>query len=208
MSPFLELFAVLAAFAVFHLSTSSPQTAAAVQRKTGLSAGAYAGARAALSLSLLIGSLVILLGEAPSTTPFFQPIMGAPALFPSLFAFWLAGGALTQVAKARRLPQFFGFQPYPKLFIFTGAYAVCRHPMYTGWLIAGWGLMISQPFLLTAYYNVLVTCFVVALALLEERRMVDLFGDRYRAYRNHVPFLLPYGFLKGTITWDDAPPLK
>jgi len=101
--------------------------------------------------------------------------------------------------KAGRLPQFFGFEEFPKLFIYTGAYAICRHPMYTAWLAAAWGLLISKPYLLTVFYNLLVTCFVVYAALQEERQMLALFGDKYRTYQKQVPFLLPYGFLKPLI---------
>jgi protein-S-isoprenylcysteine O-methyltransferase Ste14 len=133
--------------------------------------------------------------------------LGLPAILPSLFTCWLAGLALGQVVKARRLPQFFGFEEFPKLFIFTGAYTICRHPLYTAWLAAAWGLLISKPFLLTLFYNLLVTAFVVHAARQEERRMTALFGDRYRAYQRQVPFLLPYGFLKPQIRKEGAPRL-
>jgi protein-S-isoprenylcysteine O-methyltransferase Ste14 len=36
------------------------------------------------------------------------------------------------------------------------------------------------------------------MALSEERRMIALFGDRYRAYQKKIPFLLPYGLLKSS----------
>jgi protein-S-isoprenylcysteine O-methyltransferase Ste14 len=107
--------------------------------------------------------------------------------------------------KARRLPQFFGFEEFPKLYIFTGAYTVCRHPMYTAWLTAAWGLLLSKPFLLIVFYNFLLTGFVVYAARQEERQMITLFGDKYRAYQKQIPFLLPYGFLKPQIRREGAP---
>jgi protein-S-isoprenylcysteine O-methyltransferase Ste14 len=149
-------------------------------------------------------SLFILFQEGPSTPQLFAPHSGLPAILPAMFTFWLAGMALGQVVKARRLPQFFGFEEYPKLFIYTGAYAICRHPMYTAWLTAAWGLLISKPYLLTVFYNFLVTCFVVYAALQEERQMIVLFGDKYRAYQKQIPFLLPYGFLKPQIRKEGA----
>jgi len=151
--------------------------------------------------------LFILFQEGQSATQLFAPHSGLPAILPSMFTFWLAGMALGQVVKARRLPQFFGFEEFPKLFIYTGAYAICRHPMYTAWLTAAWGLLISKPYLLTVFYNFLVTCFVVYAALQEERQMIALFGDKYRAYQKQIPFLLPYGFLKPQIRREGAPRL-
>jgi protein-S-isoprenylcysteine O-methyltransferase Ste14 len=205
MVPFVKIFIIVAAFAVFHSLTARESVRFSARQKTGLSHAAYAAVRAAISLALLIFSLLILFQEGVATTQLFAPHLGLPAILPSLFTCWLAGMALGQIVKARRLPQFFGFEEFPKLFIYTGAYAICRHPMYTAWLTAAWGLLISKPYLLTVFYNFLVTGFVVYAALQEERQMIALFGDKYRAYQKQIPFLLPYGFLKPRIRKEGAP---
>ena len=199
MVPFVKVFIIVAAFAVFHSLTAREGVRAFARRTTGLSHAAYAAVRATIALALLILSLFILFQEGEPSTQLFTPHSGLPAILPSMLTFWLAGIALGQVVKAGRLPQFFGFEEFPKLFIYTGAYAICRHPMYTAWLTAAWGLLISKPYLLTVFYNFLVTCFVVYAALQEERQMLALFGDKYRTYQKQVPFLLPYGFLKSLI---------
>jgi len=204
MVPFVTVFISVAAFAVFHSLTAREGFRSSARRKIGLSLAAYAAVRAAISLALLIFSLFILFQEGRAATQLFAPRFGMPAILPSLFTCWLAGMALGQIVKARRLPQFFGFEDFPKLFIYTGAYAICRHPMYTAWLTAAWGLLISKPYLLTVFYNLLVTGFVVYAALQEERQMIALFGDKYRAYQKQVPFLLPYGFLKPRVRKDGA----
>jgi len=205
MVPFVKVFLIVSAFAVFHSLTARESVRFSARQKTGLSHAAYAAVRAAISLALLIFSLFILFQEGVATTQLFAPHLGLPALLPSLFTCWLAGMALGQIVKARRLPQFFGFEEFPKLFIYTGAYAICRHPMYTAWLTAAWGLLISKPYLLTVFYNFLITGFVVYAALQEERQMIALFGDKYRAYQKQIPFLLPYGFLKPRIRKEGAP---
>ncbi len=207
MVPFAKVFLIVAAFAVFHSLTARADVSAFARRKTGLSHAACAAVRAAISLPLLIFSLFILFQEGPSTRQLFAPHSGLPAILPAMFTFWLAGMALGQVVKAGRLPQFFGFEEFPKLFIYTGAYTICRHPMYTAWLVASWGLLLSKPFLLTVFYNLLLTAFVVYLGLQEERRMIELFGDKYRAYQKQIPFILPYGFLKPQARNTDAPRL-
>jgi protein-S-isoprenylcysteine O-methyltransferase Ste14 len=205
MTAYLLIFVSLACFAVFHGATAREGVKTTLRSKTGLSYGAYAASRAIVSLALLVVSVFVLLREAGATAILFTPLHGIPAILPAMFAFWIAGMALGQVAKSRRLPQFFGFQEYPRLFIFTKAYTLCRHPMYSAWLVASWGLLVSQPYLLTVFYNLLLTAFVVYTARQEERQMTALFGERYRAYRKQVPFLLPYGFLKPPVRKNGAP---
>lgn len=207
MTAYLLISAILAGFAVFHVATGREGVKAVIRDKTGLSYGAYAALRAIVSLLMLIGSVFVLLDGAGATAMLFTPLHGVPAILPALFAFWIAGMALGQVAKSGRLPQFFGFQEYPRLFIFTKAYTLCRHPMYSAWLVASWGLLVSQPYLLTVCYNVLLSAFVVYTARQEERQMIALFGDKYRAYRKQVPFILPYGFLKPQIRKEGVPRL-
>ena len=196
MSPYVRIFLILACFGTFHSLTGRPKIKAAICSKPGVGHTAYVLIRSLISMSLLIISLVMLFQQAQDTRALLRPILGLPAIVPTMFAFWIAGMALGQVAKSRRLLQFFGVKEYPKLFFFTGAYSICRHPMYSGWLIASWGIVISRPYLLTLFYNVLITVFVVYEALQEEKQMKALFGDKYASYMKKVPFLIPYGFLK------------
>lgn len=204
MAPFVEIFAVLACFSVFHNLSSRESIRVSIRAKAGLSFGAYAALRSLFSLSLLVLSVHVLFRNADATYQIFRPTYGLPAILPALLTVWIAGSALGQIAKAARLPQFFGFREYPKLFIFTGAYGICRHPMYAGWLIAAWGLVLSKPYLLTLFYNVLLTWIVAYTARQEEKQMIALFGDKYRAYQKQVPFLLPYGFLRRKMSEEDA----
>jgi hypothetical protein len=73
-----------------------------------------------VSFGLLVLSVAVLFHWADGTRLLFVPLTGIPAILPALFTFWIAGRALSQVAKAGRLPQFFGFQDTPKIFIFIG----------------------------------------------------------------------------------------
>jgi protein-S-isoprenylcysteine O-methyltransferase Ste14 len=202
MAPFVNIFIILACFSVFHSLSSRESIKASIRAKTGLSFGAYAALRSLFSLSLLVLSVVALFRDAQSTYQIFPPTYGLPAILPALLTIWITGTALGELARARRLPQFFGFKEYPRLFVFTGAYSICRHPMYAGWLIASWGLLLSKPYLLTIFYNLLLSLFVVFMALQEEKQMIALFGDKYSSYQRQVPFLLPYGFLKKRVHED------
>jgi methanethiol S-methyltransferase len=207
MAAYFWVFLVLAGFGAFHSLSARADAQAALSARANISAPVYTGLRAVVSFGLLVLSVVVLFHWADGTRALFEPLTGIPAILPALVNFWIAGRALSQVAKAGRLPQFFGFQDTPKIFIFTGAFTICRHPMYAGWLVVSWGLVLSKPFLLTVFYNLLLTAFVVFLAFQEERRMIELFGDKYRAYQKQVPFILPYGFLKPQIRNTGAPKL-
>lgn len=71
-------------------------------------------------------------------------------------------------------------------------YGLVRHPQYTGLFIALFGEgIVHWP---TIFSVVLFPIIVLAYALLarkEERKMVEQFGDDYRAYRKHVPMFIP-----------------
>jgi protein-S-isoprenylcysteine O-methyltransferase Ste14 len=207
MAAYIWVFLVLAGFGAFHGLSARPGVQAALCERMQISVQAFTGLRALVSFSLLATSVVVLFRWAGGTRVLFAPLAGIPAILPSMFAFWIAGMALGQVAKAGRLPQFFGFRDTPKLFVFTGAFTLCRHPMYSGWLVASWGLLLSKPYLLTVFYNAILSACVVFMARQEERRMVALFGDKYRAYQKRIPFILPYGFLKAQIRNGGTPRL-
>jgi methanethiol S-methyltransferase len=69
-------------------------------------------------------------------------------------------------------------------------YRVVRHPLYLGFLIAFWAApTMSAGRLLFA---AAMTGYVLVAIRLEERDLVGVFGDRYRAYRQRVPGLIPH----------------
>jgi len=198
MEPYVGIFLIMACFGTFHSLTARQGFKAAIRSRWSIGYSGYAIARSSTSLALLLLSLAVLFRYAGSTPELFQPVLGLPAIVPTMFAFWIAGMALGQAAKSRRLPQVFGVKEYPKVFFYSGAYSICRHPMYAGWLIASWGILLSKPYLLTLMYNTLISIYVVYESLQEEKRMLALFGERYSLYQKNVPFLIPYGFMKRT----------
>jgi protein-S-isoprenylcysteine O-methyltransferase Ste14 len=79
-------------------------------------------------------------------------------------------------------------------------YRISRHPQYLGWILwtygaylllglahypkRSWGIGASLPWLIS-------TLVIVAVALVEEVRMRDDYGEAYEVYRRRAPFLLP-----------------
>ncbi|MGE0387213.1 MAG: methanethiol S-methyltransferase [Gammaproteobacteria bacterium] len=69
-------------------------------------------------------------------------------------------------------------------------YRLVRHPIYTGFIVAFWAApTMSLGHLLFAAAS---TAYIVAGTLLEERDLIDAFGDEYRRYRERVRMFVPW----------------
>jgi protein-S-isoprenylcysteine O-methyltransferase Ste14 len=70
-----------------------------------------------------------------------------------------------------------------------GPYRWVRHPLYTFCLLMIW----SYPDLTAdrLVFNILWTAWIVVGTVLEERDLVDSFGEEYRNYQNRAPMLIP-----------------
>ena len=77
----------------------------------------------------------------------------------------------------------------------SGIYSVIRHPIYSGTLIAvlGWSILFKS-IILTVYFPLLCLFYLVG-TILEEKGLIEEYGDEYISYKKNVtkrliPFIL------------------
>jgi methanethiol S-methyltransferase len=71
----------------------------------------------------------------------------------------------------------------------TGLFRFIRQPIYVGFILTLWTVPVWTPDQLVLAVSFTVYCLIAP--LLKERRFAGRYGERFAAYRAHVPYVLP-----------------
>jgi protein-S-isoprenylcysteine O-methyltransferase Ste14 len=78
----------------------------------------------------------------------------------------------------------------------SGILSAIRHPWYTAGIISVW---VSDISLSTFLINIVISAYFVIGTILEERKLLQEFGEKYREYQKNVSMFIPYQWLKDKI---------
>lgn len=153
------------------------------------------------NLISIVGLIAIFLFSAIQPQQFLLPKSATSQFIGLIFATY---GILVMKSAFRQysLKQFLGFQA-PKgdeiKLVQAGVLAYVRHPIYTATILLVAGFFLFSP---TALNLVSAVCIYLYLAIgiqLEEKRLIQQFGDVYLNYRKEVPMLIPKGWKLGKL---------
>jgi protein-S-isoprenylcysteine O-methyltransferase Ste14 len=72
-----------------------------------------------------------------------------------------------------------------------GIHAYVRHPLYLGTLAMVWAIFSFFPLLSNLIACFAITVYTLIGIRLEERKLLQVFGEQYAAYRRRTPMLIP-----------------
>jgi protein-S-isoprenylcysteine O-methyltransferase Ste14 len=114
--------------------------------------------------------------------------------------FWFGWGVLVVSTSQISHFEFFGLSQVFARFFFDRQlpkpvfktpflYRIVRHPVYLSVLLAVW----STPVMSAGHllFSLATTAYILIAVQLEERDLIQLFGDQYRSYRREVAMLVP-----------------
>ena len=73
----------------------------------------------------------------------------------------------------------------------AGVHRFVRHPLYLGTFIAIWGLFFIHPTASLLLSNTIIHIYTLIGITLEERKLIETFGDQYVTYKRRVPKIIP-----------------
>ena len=173
-------------FAALHSLLAVPTVQERLRSATGRPLNGY---RLAYNLlSLVLFGWVMLAWQSTSVLYVLPGILSLICYALQLLLLVAMGLCLKQTGLADFLGTDFKQTASPSLTL-TGWYAIVRHPLYLLAIL----FCVSNPVMTSRWLTLTLfsIAYMLAGALLEERRLVARFGDRYRDYQERVPFLIP-----------------
>lgn len=83
--------------------------------------------------------------------------------------------------------------PVPDLIV-KGSFEYVRHPIYTGTFLLIWGYFIFSPNDLNLISALCITIYTLIGIQIEEKKLLETFGESYAVYKSKTPMLIPKRF--------------
>jgi protein-S-isoprenylcysteine O-methyltransferase Ste14 len=81
-------------------------------------------------------------------------------------------------------------------FVVKGIHLIVRHPWYLAGILIVWA---QDLYFSTILVNMVISAYFYIGSILEEQKLTEEFGDRYREYQRNVSMLFPYKWMKTMI---------
>ena len=99
---------------------------------------------------------------------------------------------IRQAFRAYSLSEFLGLQKeLNRKLVREGILRYIRHPLYTGTILIVLGLFMYSPTYATLTTLLCVIIYLIVGISLEEKKLINIYGDEYRIYKRDVPALIP-----------------
>lgn len=116
-------------------------------------------------------------------------------------AFLISGAVVTMLSfRSYDLREFTGIKqlkektPQPSKLVIKGLNTYVRHPLHFGLLLFVLGFFLWQPTQMNLVSLIIIYCYLYIGIKLEEKKLVEEFGDEYRAYQQRAKMLVPFLF--------------
>lgn len=139
---------------------------------------------------IALGFLLRLLFQTPST-PVYTPDLFITA---AAVLVCLAGAVIMFLSvKNYDLPAFFGTRKETMMPLqVKGLNQYMRHPLYSGTILLAIGICIAFPYIKNWLLLLLMIMYIFIGIRLEEKKLVQCYGDEYRNYQKKVKQLIPH----------------
>ena len=132
---------------------------------------------------------LLFLNGSISATPFFESI--GPVRYLSLLLATFGVFVINAAFRQYKLSSFLGFREEGEGFSTNGILNKVRHPIYSGTILIVLGFFLFNPNLPTLISLICIFLYLAIGIQLEERKLIQKFGDTYLVYKKRVPMLAP-----------------
>jgi methanethiol S-methyltransferase len=146
--------------------------------------------RLAYTAQSVIGLVAVLLVNGMIQTEYFFQSRGV-VRYLSLVLATFGVLVINAAFKQYKLSSFIGLRKEDPGFSSNGILKYVRHPIYSGVILLVLGFFLFSPNPPTLVSSLCIFVYLIVGIRLEERKLIQQFGDTYLLYKNKVPSLMP-----------------